>query len=305
MTNPTQTAQRYLGRREPLRSSPTCSSACSTRASSSRATSRSTCSTSSSSRSSSGCSSRPRTRRRRWASTGGRTIRSSRRGNGNGTELEERLERLEQEAGIEERAPTSRDLARALEAGWYVYGVVAGGRARRDAGVDVGRVVRARALRDRRPCRPRRVRRGAAAGGTSRTGLARARGRLARRRVARAWWARRRSCRFGSGRSTATSDGVRAMLREREVELRGALERLRGHVELGVKVFLVDTATRRSGEAGDRPRLSLAEAARARRSVGRSGGSVRARARLARASRLARGRRAREPAAAVRAQRQA
>jgi hypothetical protein len=36
--------------------------------------------------------------------------------------------------------------------------------------------------------------------------------------------------------------GVREMLREREVELRGALDRLRGHVELGVKVFLVDAA---------------------------------------------------------------
>jgi hypothetical protein len=36
--------------------------------------------------------------------------------------------------------------------------------------------------------------------------------------------------------------GVREMLREREAELRRALDRLRGHVELGVKVFLVDTA---------------------------------------------------------------
>jgi hypothetical protein len=36
--------------------------------------------------------------------------------------------------------------------------------------------------------------------------------------------------------------GVREMLREREAELRGTLDRLSGHVELGVKVFLVDTA---------------------------------------------------------------
>ncbi|MFL5938111.1 MAG: GvpL/GvpF family gas vesicle protein [Gaiellaceae bacterium] len=36
--------------------------------------------------------------------------------------------------------------------------------------------------------------------------------------------------------------GVREMLRARRAELRGALDRLRGHVELGVKVFLVDTA---------------------------------------------------------------
>jgi hypothetical protein len=34
--------------------------------------------------------------------------------------------------------------------------------------------------------------------------------------------------------------GVREMLHEREGELRDALERLRGHVELGVKVFLLD-----------------------------------------------------------------
>ncbi len=37
-------------------------------------------------------------------------------------------------------------------------------------------------------------------------------------------------------------DGVRELLRERETELREALGRLRGHVELGVKVFLVDAA---------------------------------------------------------------
>jgi hypothetical protein len=36
--------------------------------------------------------------------------------------------------------------------------------------------------------------------------------------------------------------GVREMLLEREGEFRDALERLRGHVELGVKVFLVDAA---------------------------------------------------------------
>jgi len=36
--------------------------------------------------------------------------------------------------------------------------------------------------------------------------------------------------------------GVREMLHEREGELRDALERLRGHVELGVKVFLVDAS---------------------------------------------------------------
>jgi Gas vesicle synthesis protein GvpL/GvpF len=36
--------------------------------------------------------------------------------------------------------------------------------------------------------------------------------------------------------------GVREMLVEREIEFRDALERLRGHVELGVKVFLVDAA---------------------------------------------------------------
>ena len=47
-------------------------------------------------------------------------------------------------------------------------------------------------------------------------------------------------------------DGVREMLREREREFRDALERLRGHVELGVKVFLARRArraTRRSRRA--------------------------------------------------------
>lgn len=38
--------------------------------------------------------------------------------------------------------------------------------------------------------------------------------------------------------------GVREMLHEREGEFRSALERLRGHVELGVKVFLVDASPR-------------------------------------------------------------
>jgi hypothetical protein len=45
---------------------------------------------------------------------------------------------------------------------------------------------------------------------------------------------------FRFGTVFRDADGVRAMLREREAELRGALDRLRGHVELGVKVFLVE-----------------------------------------------------------------
>ena len=47
---------------------------------------------------------------------------------------------------------------------------------------------------------------------------------------------------FRFGTVFRDEDGVREMLREREDELREALDRLRGHVELGVKVFLVDAA---------------------------------------------------------------
>ena len=110
---------------------------------------------------------------------------------------------------------------------------------------------------------------------------------------------------FRFGTVFRDEDGVRAMLREREDELRGALDRLRGHVELGVKVFLVGTGQGEEAKPAT-GRDYLLQKQRARDcSVDRSSGSVRARARIARAPRLARGRRAREPSAGVRAQRQA
>ena len=45
---------------------------------------------------------------------------------------------------------------------------------------------------------------------------------------------------FRFGTVYRNEDGVRAMLRERETELLGTLQRLRGCVELGVKAFLLD-----------------------------------------------------------------
>lgn len=51
---------------------------------------------------------------------------------------------------------------------------------------------------------------------------------------------------FRFGTVYRSEDGVRTMLHEREAELLDTLQRLRGHVELGVKAFLLDAP---SGDA--------------------------------------------------------